>query len=239
MHKKLSAGLKANGLAVEERRYNPHITLGREIVTKEQPRQIKPFVETVSRIDLMKSERINGKLTYTSIYRRGKWTNPIIIEPYNPLWDSEFERIRVFLLPHIRDLIVKIHHVGSTSVPGLSAKPIVDFDIEIESMNVFPQLKERLWELGFKHEGDYGITGREAFTPTKPDDFMQYHMYVCPTDSTEFEWHLRFRNVLRANPQMAREYGELKLSLAKKHGNNIDAYIDGKSEFIRNVLGVS
>ena len=66
IHKKLSAGLRANGLAVEERKYNPHITLGREVVTKTQPLQIEPFGETVSRIDLMKSERTNGKLIYYS-----------------------------------------------------------------------------------------------------------------------------------------------------------------------------
>ncbi|MCL2426853.1 MAG: RNA 2',3'-cyclic phosphodiesterase [Oscillospiraceae bacterium] len=238
LHHTLVTGLKENGLAVEKREFNPHITLGREVFTNAQPRQIDPFGETVSRIDLMKSEHIDGKLIYTSIYRRGKWTNPIIIEPYNPAWEIEFERIRTFLRPHISDLIVEIHHVGSTSVPGLSAKPIIDFDIEIESMDMFPQLKERLGELGFQHEGDYGITGREAFKPTLPDDFMQYHMYVCPSDSTEFERHLQFKNTLCANPQMANEYGELKMSLAKKHGSDIDAYIEGKTPFIRSVLGI-
>jgi len=234
----LTASLKKNGLSVEERKYIPHITLGREVFTNAQPRQIDPFGETVSRIDLMKSEHINGKLTYTSIYRRGKWTTPIVIEQYDPAWEIEFERIRTFLRPHISDLIVEIHHVGSTSVPGLLAKPIIDFDIEIESMDIFSELKKRLGKLGFHHEGDYGITGREAFKPTKPDDFMQYHMYVCPSDSTEFKRHLQFKNTLCANPQMANEYGELKMSLAKKHGSDIDAYIDGKTPFIRSVLGI-
>jgi 2'-5' RNA ligase len=70
LHQKLTAGLNASGFVCEERKYSPHITLGREIVTKAQPRQIEPFGETVSKIDLMKSERIAGKLTYTSIYRR-------------------------------------------------------------------------------------------------------------------------------------------------------------------------
>ena len=69
MHQKLTAGLRANGLDIEERKYSPHITLGREIITIEKPHQIEPFGEKISKIDLMKSERINGKLTYTSIYR--------------------------------------------------------------------------------------------------------------------------------------------------------------------------
>jgi len=238
LHKDLIARLRAKSFELEERKFNPHITLGREIITKAQRKQIEPFGETVSRIDLMKSERKNGKLTYTSIHRRGKWTSPIVVEPYNLAWVAEFERIREFFLPHIGDLIVDIHHVGSTSVPGLSAKAIIDFDIEIESMAIFPKLKERLAELGYHHEGDYGITGREVFKSTKPDDFMRYYMYVCPTDSTEFKWHLKFRNALRADPQAAKEYGELKMALAIQHGNDIDAYIDGKTSFIRNILGV-
>ena len=236
LHQKLTAGLSANGFECEERKYNPHITLGREIVTKAKARQIEPFGETVSHIDLMKSERISGKLTYTSIYRCGKWTSPIVVEAYNHEWVSEFEKIRSYLMLHTGDLIVDIHHVGSTSVPGLSAKPIIDFDIEIASMSVFPQLKERLMKLGFRHEGDYGIIGREAFRRETSDDFMQYHMYVCPSDSIELKRHLFLRDKLRTNPQAVNEYGMLKIALAKKHGNDIDAYIDGKALFIRNIL---
>jgi GrpB-like predicted nucleotidyltransferase (UPF0157 family) len=236
LHQKLTAGLKASGFVCEEKKYSPHIMLGREIITKAQPRQTKPFGETVSQIDLMKSERVGGKLTYTSIYRRGKKKSPIIVEPYNTEWASEFEKIRQYLLPHIRDLIVDIHHVGSTSVEGLSAKPIIDFDIEITSMAVFSQLKERLSRLGFHHEGDYGISGREVFRRMTPDDFMQYHMYVCPSESEELMQHLRFRDALRTNPQAVNEYGMLKIALATKHVNDIDAYIKGKTSFVRNIL---
>jgi len=72
LYKDLTPRLRERGFGSEERKFNPHITLGREVVTKAQPRQVEPFGETVSRIDLMKSERIHGKLTYTSIHRRGK-----------------------------------------------------------------------------------------------------------------------------------------------------------------------
>ena len=71
LHQKLTSGLRSKGFKLEKHKYSPHITLGRDIVTDVAPHQIEPFGETVSRIDLMKSERINGKLTYTSIYRRG------------------------------------------------------------------------------------------------------------------------------------------------------------------------
>lgn len=236
LHQKLTSGLCSRGFNLEKRKYSPHITLGREVVTETLPRPIEPFGETVSRIDLMKSERINGKLTYTSIYRRGKWKKPIVVQQYNPQWAAEFEKIQAYLLPHIGDLIVGIHHVGSTSVPGLSAKPIIDFDIEIASMDIFPKIKERLGCLGFRHEGDYGISGREAFKRDKTDDFMAYYMYVCPSNSAELKKHLYFRDALCADPKAANDYGVLKADIADKFGNDIDAYIDGKAEFIRGVL---
>lgn len=236
LQRRLSKKLAENGFELENRKYTPHITLGRKVVTDILPRSIKPFNQSISRIDLMKSELIGGVLTYTSIYRCGKWINPIIIEPYNPMWAAEFERIRSYLLPYISDLIVDIHHVGSTSVTGLSAKPIIDFDIEIASMDIFPALKERLKSIGYMHEGDYGITGREAFIRDRPDGFMRYYMYVCPSDSIELKKHLCFRDALRADPAAASEYGILKTALAAKCGNDIDSYIEGKAEFIRSIL---
>jgi 2'-5' RNA ligase len=235
----LTEKLIAAGFTLERRKYSLHITLGREVVTDIKLWQIEPFGEKVSLIDLMKSERINGKLTYTSIYRRGKWLNPIIVKAYDPKWALEFERISDFIMPYIGDLAVAVHHVGSTSVPGLDAKPIIDIDIEIVSYDVFPQICERLIEAGWRHEGNYGIDSREAFKPIKPLDFMKHHLYVCPSDSIELKRHLTFRDYLRSNKSTVDEYGKLKQRLAEQHGNDIDAYIDGKSAFIEKVLEIA
>jgi GrpB-like predicted nucleotidyltransferase (UPF0157 family) len=223
------------GFEMDGRRYNPHITLGREVVTDSAPWQIEPFGETVSTIDLMKSERVDGKLTYTSIYRRGKWTHPIVVGTYNPQWTVEFEQLKEYLLTAVNGAAVEIHHVGSTSVANLSAKPILDIDIEIADMSAFPKIKEQLSTLGYRHEGNYGIDGREAF---KYDNtaFMAHHLYVCPSDSAELRRHLTFRDYLRSHPDAVREYSELKQSLAEKYGNDIDAYIDGKTAFVLRCL---
>jgi len=236
LHQKLSQSLSASGFKPEKRKFSPHITLARRILTDLKPWEIAPFGETANKIHLMKSERVGGKLAYTSIYMRGKKKNPIVVEPYNAAWPVAFEKIKKYLLPHIGDLIVDIHHVGSTSVPGLSAKPIIDFDIEIATMEVFPEIKKRLRALGYRHEGDYGIIGREVFKRETTEDFMAYHMYVCPSDSVEFKQHLKLRDYLRVNPDMAEKYGTLKISLAKEHGNDIDAYIDGKAGLIKECL---
>lgn len=232
----LTNELAAAGFALERRKYTPHITLARRVVADATPWPIEPFGETARIIDLMKSERINGKLTYLSIHRCGTWENPIVVEPYDPTWAREFERLRDFLSSHLENLVVGIHHVGSTSVEGLAAKPIIDLDIEIESMKVFPELLTRLERLGYSHKGDYGIPGREVIKRDRSDEFMQYHMYVCPSDSPELKRHLYFRDYLRSHPSDVREYGELKRGLAARHGNDIDAYIDGKAEFIKAIL---
>ena len=239
LQRELSDSLRAAGFAIETLDYTPHITLGREVVSDIRARRIEPFGETVHRIDLMKSERIGGSLTYASIYRRGKWKHRIVVEPYSPQWATEFEKIRAFLMPHIGDLVVDIHHVGSTSVVGLSAKPIIDFDIEIASMDVFPELRERLGRLNFRHEGNYGIEAREVFKREVADEFMTYHMYVCPSDSPELARHLKFRNALRADPVAVGEYGALKVALSERLGNDIDAYVDAKTEFILGILAKS
>ncbi|MCL1819101.1 MAG: RNA 2',3'-cyclic phosphodiesterase [Oscillospiraceae bacterium] len=236
LQRELTDKLNVAGFALEKREYKPHITLGREVVTDIKPWVIEPFNETIGTIDLMKSERINGKLTYTSIYRRGKWLSPIVVEPYNPQWAREFERIREYLASNLGYLAVAIHHVGSTSVTGLAAKPIIDIDIEIALYEVFPQVCEKLAVAGWRHDGDYGIAEREAFNPIKQFDFMRHHLYVCPSDSAEMIRHLKFRNYLRGDKAAADEYGKLKQQLAVKHGNDIDAYIDGKSEFIKRII---
>jgi len=241
LQEELYNNLTSKGLRPDSKKFVPHITLGRNVVYLDNTvngmfPKFEPFSETVGIIDLMKSERIGGKLTYTSIYRKGKWLNPIVVEPYSPQWQTEFERIKSYLLPFVSELSMAIHHVGSTSVPGLAAKPIIDIDIEIPSYDVFPKVCEQLEKAGWRHGGDYGIEKREAFKSAKPLGFMEHHLYVCPSDSAELRRHLAFRDYLRSHKEAAFEYGELKQSLAKKHINDIGAYIDGKSAFIQSVL---
>jgi len=236
LQQKLSNSLQDLGFKLEKRKFSPHITLGRKVKTDISSQKIKPFGQRAYKIHLMKSERIDGVLTYTSIYMKGKRPGGIIVEPYNPQWPYEFDRLKAFLMPHIGHLIIDIHHIGSTSVPGLAAKSIIDFDIEIPSMEVFPAIKAKLAPLGYRHQGDYGISGREVFMCEIPEDFMEYHMYVCPSDSAELMRHIKFRDYLRGNPTAVAEYGELKTQLAKKHADDIDAYIDDKAGFILSAL---
>jgi len=169
----------------------------------------------------------------------GKSMRTIIVEPYNPAWPYEYAKIRSYLWAHISDIAIDIVHAGSTSVPGLAAKPIIDFNIIIDSYDVFPQITLRLRELGYEHDGDGGITARERFKGGKRDGFMDYHMYVCPKDSLELERQILFRDYLRLNDGIRDEYAALKQSLAEQHRHDIDSYIAGKHELIMNVVALA
>jgi len=165
-----------------------------------------------------------------------KLSNTLIILPYDPNWKTEFERIRDYLLEQIGDLVIEIKHVGSTSVPGLCAKPIIDIVAVMESYDVFPAIVERLEKVGFQHEGDGGIKEREVFKRLIPDDFMNYHFYVCPKDSEENRRQTIFRNTLLNNKDIADEYGKLKMRLIEEVNGDRVLYTDSKTDFIVGVI---
>lgn len=159
----------------------------------------------------------------------------IIVVDYDPRWPQMFEEIRARIAPAVADIALAIEHVGSTSVPGLSAKPVVDVDIVVTANDV-AEAVVRLTAAGYRHRGDLGISGREAFD----HDFEPPHnLYVCVAGSPNLRNHLILRNTLRADPLLAQAYGSLKRTLAERHPQDIDAYIDGKNELIQEILAGS
>ena len=165
-----------------------------------------------------------------------KLSNMLVVLPYNPNWKTEFERIRDYLVEQIGDLVLEIKHVGSTSIPGLFAKPIIDIEAVMDSYDVFPAIVARLEKVGFKHNGDQGIKEREVFKRLIPDDFMDYHFYVCPKDSEESRRQDIFRNALLNNKDIADEYGKLKMQLIEEVNGDRVLYTDSKTDFILGVI---
>ena len=127
-----------------------------------------------------------------------------------------------------------MEHVGSTAVPGLAAKPVIDIDVVVRSPEDVLASIERLCALGYKHEGDKGIPGREAFL--WPAGAVRHHIYVVVAGSAPQVDHLHFRDHLRAHPDTAAEYAAVKRELARRHANDRVAYTDAKSDFIARVL---
>jgi GrpB-like predicted nucleotidyltransferase (UPF0157 family) len=160
-------------------------------------------------------------------------TSRIEIVEYDPRWVAMFEALGEQLAAALGPLVLRIEHVGSTAVPGLAAKPIVDLDLVVAPRDL-PAVIQRLAALGYQHQGDLGVAGREAFTtpPTQPPQ----HLYVCAPDSRELGRHLAFRDALRTRPATARAYAELKRRLARQHAADRAAYTDAKTAFVAAVL---
>jgi GrpB-like predicted nucleotidyltransferase (UPF0157 family) len=153
---------------------------------------------------------------------------------YDPHWPAVFETLRAEIAGTLGDLALTIEHVGSTAVPGLAAKPIIDIDVLLRSASGLSACMERLATLGYKHRGDLGIPEREAFAA--PPDHPAHHLYVCPPKSQEFRRHVALRNYLRTHPSDASSYAELKRSLAIRYRDERAAYMEGKREFIESLL---
>ena len=120
--------------------------------------------------------------------------------------------------------MLAVEHVGSTSVPLLVAKPIIDLDVVIDQND----LKEVIYLLeyhGYIYEGDLGLKDREAFRYEGKEHLRTHHLYVCPQDSKELKRHLAFRNYLRKHPNTVKEYGKIKKEAAKLYPNEIEKYI--------------
>jgi GrpB-like predicted nucleotidyltransferase (UPF0157 family) len=159
---------------------------------------------------------------------------PVIIEDYDPRWPERFETLRMRIDAALGPLVAAIEHVGSTAVPGLAAKPIIDIDVLLRSDSDLPLAIGRLGTLGYEHQGNLGIAGREAFRVPAAD--VSHHLYVCPPNSQAYLEHLAFRDHLRSHPEEARGYELLKRLLACQYGNDRDGYTQAKSEFIEAIL---
>jgi D-alanyl-D-alanine dipeptidase len=163
----------------------------------------------------------------------------LIVTPYDPAWPDRFLEIRALLAGALGELALGIEHVGSTSVPGLASKPILDIDVVIRE-GALPKVIEALETLGFEHQGDLGVDGREAFKAKGEDAackaWAAHHLYVCVEGTAELLRHLAFRDHLRANPIAASRYAELKTELAAKYPWDRLRYNDAKEPFVKEIL---
>ncbi len=182
----------------------------------------------------------------------------IVVETYNSSWPLHFHLLHDFIWPHVCDIALSIEHVGSTSVPGLTAKPIIDVDIIIRDVKDLQPIVHKLSELGYIHQGNMGIDGRDSFSSAQvhathfvdgcsqpsPSKLFKHNLYVCIQHCLSLRNHLQFRDYLRFHGHerdnaLLLEYGELKLMLANRFSEDIHAYVEGKTHFILSVLAKS
>ena len=167
-----------------------------------------------------------------------------MLEPHEVRWDKEFAELHAIYMEALGPLALRVEHVGSTAVPDLLAKPILDIDIVILGYENFPEVVKALERLGYSHNGDQGIPEREAFncadefTPhvSPARKWMTHHLYVCPEQGRELRRHVAFRNALRGNVQLRREYEKLKIGIASRSDGDRRKYAQIKEEECRKFI---
>jgi GrpB-like predicted nucleotidyltransferase (UPF0157 family) len=153
--------------------------------------------------------------------------------PHNAAWAEAYEgeraRIQAAIAPHILD----VQHVGSTSVPGIVAKPIIDIAVGVQDFEAARVCIAPLEALGYTYHGEHGIPGRHYFTRGDP---TLYHVHMHETTSRAWGNLVLFRDYLLQHPDEARAYEALKGSLAEQYRDDRRAYTDGKATFIEGIL---
>lgn len=163
-------------------------------------------------------------------------TQEITVSDYDPRWPGWFEQIRATLWPAVADVALRIEHVGSTSVPGLAAKPVIDLDIVVADEAGVRPVIGRLAGIGYRWRGDLGITGRQAFQPPPGSTLPRHNLYLVTEDNKPHLDHWLLRDLLRADPQERARYAALKRRNAEAADGDIEVYVQAKAGFVTELL---
>lgn len=155
----------------------------------------------------------------------------IEVVDYNPKWPELFALERDVLEKTLKDVASAVHHIGSTAVPGLDAKPIIDILIEVTSLDALDALNRELQDIGYEPKGEYGIAGRRYFQKGGDERTHQIHAFLAGVP--DVARHIAFRDYLIKNQVVADDYGELKRKVARDCDNDIRKYCDGKDNFVK------
>jgi GrpB-like predicted nucleotidyltransferase (UPF0157 family) len=158
---------------------------------------------------------------------------------YDPDWAVLFEAEAQAVRRAAGGLSLKIEHVGSTAVPGLTAKPVVDIAVAIQTRDVIPALARHLAAIGYIDRGDAGAAdGGHLFVKDSELDVRIVHLHVVEETDIQWQNYIEFRDILRANNAIRKRYAELKTQLATRFPDDRKSYTDGKRDFIGEVLRV-
>jgi len=160
--------------------------------------------------------------------------SPTIVVQYDDRWPEQFAALRCRVDAALSAITHKTIHVGSTAVPGLAAKPVIDLDVVVPERSLVAPAVAALEAAGWRHEGDLGVPGRQAFEPV-PDQ-VYHHLYLVVADSPAHRDHLDLRDYLRAHPAECARYAALKLRLASLLATDRDAYVTGKADLVTELL---
>lgn len=152
---------------------------------------------------------------------------------HDPTWPGEAQHEAVRIRAALGEIVSAIHHIGSTSIPGIFAKPVIDLCLEVSGLSELDAQTASLEALGYEALGEYGIARRRFFLRNDASGVRTHHVHAFATGDVEIARHLAFRDYLRAHPVVAEAYGRLKKELAQRHPGDLEAYMDGKDPFIK------
>jgi len=168
----------------------------------------------------------------------GKMSLPVKMANYDPNWPTLFEKEKNLILGAVGCIVVGIEHIGSTAVPGLEAKPIIDILVAVSHLSDARRCIEPLKVLGYEYQPrlEADIPERRFFGKGVPPREQHYHLHMVELRSDFWERHLLFRDYLRAHPEVAQEYQRLKTQLAAEYGRNREGYTEAKTPFIESIV---
>ncbi|MBK5115033.1 MAG: GrpB family protein [Candidatus Heimdallarchaeota archaeon] len=166
-------------------------------------------------------------------------SSPIILEKYNPKWPDFFLEERAKIEKALGHLIVKIEHIGSTAIPGMGGNPIIDILIGVQEKEDAEKCIPLLASIGYTFDPDRNEDFPERKSLDKYAIGAKIHLYIVDINSEYWVRHILFRDHLRANPEVAREYNKLKVELVKKYRYDREAYTKGKAKFIKKVEDIT
>lgn len=158
----------------------------------------------------------------------------ITVVEYSPQWPLKYEREKEKIMAILKENCTAIYHIGSTSVPGLAAKPIIDIMAVVKSLERVDAVSADFSEIGYEYLGEFGMSGRRYLRKGGDERTHQIHIFQTE-DSCNIRRHLAFRDYMRTHKKEREKYEKLKRSLAKRFPYDIDGYCDGKEEFVQEI----
>lgn len=157
----------------------------------------------------------------------------VIVTPYNSSWPAVYEKEEPLLTNIFKETLTSICHIGSTSIPGLSAKPIIDILITLKKISHLEPLIPELLKLGYAYFGEFGVPGRYFFP--KGELKRTHHLHIYEKKNKDLIRYIAFREYLKQNSIRFKEYETLKIELANTFPNDLDAYCDGKDILVKEI----
>lgn len=159
----------------------------------------------------------------------------VLVKPHDPAWAEAFDSASGPVMDALGRNAIDAHHIGSTAIPNILAKPIIDMMVSVADIGAVDACNQSMAKLGYEAKGEFGIPGRRYFRKDGKDRRRTHQTHVFQHDSDEIERHLAFRDFMIAHPNWAARYSDLKRDLAEKHPYSISDYNAGKDSFIKRI----